>query len=386
MFLEQAFMAASLPENALVLDLCGAPGGKATHLLSLMRPDDLLVTNEVIRGRASILLENVQKWGCPNVVVSHNDPKDFGKLGPVFDLVVVDAPCSGEGLFRKDTRAITEWSVENTGLCAARQRRILAEAWKCLKPGGTLIYATCTYNSAENEENIIWLTEQQEANPLEIETKPEWNIRITRNENCTGYRFYPHLVRGEGFFLSMVKKKGIPPGNQTYEKVRMKSFRQVPGKVSDILGDWIISGYNGSFLVRKEEHFVFPSVYLKILAFLDTTLNILQAGAPVATGLMPHVNPHPALAMSAIYNSKSFPEVHVDLPDAIRFMRRESLPSTLRQPGWMRVSYRGVGLGWLKNLGNRTNNYFPKERRIRMEFDKVPTLWHESGGQYEGQG
>lgn len=386
MFLEQAFLAANLPENALVLDLCGAPGGKATHLLSLMRPGDMLVTNEVIRSRASILLENIQKWGYPDVIVTQNDPKDFGEIGPVFDLVVVDAPCSGEGLFRKDQTAIKEWSAGNAALCASRQRRILAEAWKCLKPGGVLIYSTCTFNPAENEENIRWLHEQNKAVPLEIEINPEWNIWFNRSEYGNSYHFYPHLIRGEGFFLSITRKQGSPAQKPLLLKSRMRSFMQLPGTASDLLQNWISPDCSGSFLVKDGQQYFFPSERLKVLAFLDMNLNILLAGTPVATGLFPRFNPHPALAMSVILNRKAFPEIEVDLSDAIRYMRRESLPLAGRDIGWTKVSYRRVGLGWLKNLGTRTNNYFPKERRIRMELDSVPPFWHESGDKSNEQG
>ena len=386
MFLEQAFLAANLPENALVLDLCGAPGGKTTHLLSLLRPGDLLVTNEVIRSRATILLENIQKWGYPDVIVSQNDPEDLGELGPVFDLVVADAPCSGEGLFRKDPGAISEWSAGNAALCVSRQRRILAEAWKCLKPGGVLIYSTCTFNPAENEENIHWLLHQNEATPIEIVTNPNWNIRISRSEYGNGYHFYPHLLRGEGFFLSIVRKQGVPSSKPFRDKSRMRSFLQLPGKSSELLHEWIDTGYSGSLLMKNGEYFFFPPSHLKVLASLDMNLNILQAGTPVATGVAPSFNPHPALAMSLIYNPEAFPEMDVDLQDAIRFMRRETLHFSGKKPGWIRISYRKVGLGWIKNLGTRTNNYFPKERRIRMEFDGVPPLWHESGDKPDGQG
>lgn len=379
MFLEQAFLSANLPENALVLDLCGAPGGKATHLLSLMRPGDLLVTNEVIRNRAAVLLENIQKWGYPDVIVSQNDPKDFGKLGPVFDLVVVDAPCSGEGLFRKDPAAVTEWSDGNTNLCASRQRRILAEAWKCLKPGGVLIYSTCTFNPSENEENIGWLHEQNKAVPLEIKINPDWNIRISRIDYGNGYRFYPHLLRGEGFFLSIVRKGGTPAPKTFHDKPGMRSFLQLPGKSSALLYEWIKPEHSGSFLTKDSQQFFFPTSRLNILAFLDRHLNILQAGTPVATGLVPRFHPHPALAMSVICRPEAFPEIDLDLPDALRYMKRETLHFPGKNPGWIKVSYRRVGLGWIKNLGTRTNNYFPKERRIRMELDKVPPLWHESG-------
>src|SRR5579859_2899526 len=164
MFLEQAVkQTVDLSQALQVLDLCAAPGGKSTHLLSLLNDQSLLVSNETIRSRATVLAENMQKWGHDNVVVTNNDPDDFRPLEGFFDLIVVDAPCSGEGLFRKDASAASEWSEEQVDLCALRQRRILNQVWPSLKANGILVYCTCTYNEKENEENLIWLVEEKKA-------------------------------------------------------------------------------------------------------------------------------------------------------------------------------------------------------------------------------
>ncbi len=172
MFLEQAFTQATNGATHLnVLDLCAAPGGKSTHLLSLMDQNSLLVSNEVIQSRSAILSENLQKWGHDNVVVTNNDPKDFQRLPGFFDVIVVDAPCSGEGLFRKDPGAIKEWSEDAVALCSKRQRRILSDVWPALKTGGILIYSTCTYNSQENEENLRWLQQEYEVESIPLNAK-----------------------------------------------------------------------------------------------------------------------------------------------------------------------------------------------------------------------
>ncbi|MEX2233333.1 MAG: RsmB/NOP family class I SAM-dependent RNA methyltransferase, partial [Cyclobacteriaceae bacterium] len=177
MFLEQALkQSVNLDQSLNVLDLCAAPGGKSTHLLSLLNRDSLLVSNEAIRSRASILSENIQKWGYPNTIVTNNDPADFRKLKGFFDVIVIDAPCSGEGLFRKNPDAMDEWSPENVQLCAGRQKRILSDAWDSLRENGVLIYCTCTYNESENEDNLRWLQENYSVEFLKLSTDPSWGV------------------------------------------------------------------------------------------------------------------------------------------------------------------------------------------------------------------
>ncbi|HSZ26177.1 MAG TPA: RsmB/NOP family class I SAM-dependent RNA methyltransferase, partial [Cytophagaceae bacterium] len=209
MFLEQAFTQhVDKTESLNVLDLCAAPGGKSTHLLSLMNHKSLLVSNEVIKSRAYILKENIQKWGKANVVITQSDPERFSSLKGFFDVMVIDAPCSGEGLFRKDAEAIKEWSPENVALCEARQQRIIADVWDALKPGGILIYSTCTFNTKENEDNLDWVIKNLEAETLSLELKESWGIKEVHSSNrAIGYKFFPHKIKGEGFFIAVLRKK-----------------------------------------------------------------------------------------------------------------------------------------------------------------------------------
>jgi 16S rRNA C967 or C1407 C5-methylase (RsmB/RsmF family) len=381
MFLEQAFISAELPEKALILDLCAAPGGKTTHLLSLLRPGDLLVSNEVIRSRSYILLENVTKWGSPDVVVTRNDPQDFGALAEIFDLVVTDVPCSGEGLFRKDPGSVAEWSPENTGHCALRQQRILSEAWKCLKPGGYLIYSTCTYNPAENEENLKWLSEQEEAEPVKIAVPEDWNISHINHGNICGYQFYPHMSRGEGFFLGMVRKGRLKETNSGRKLGGGKDGRWKDGKghnlkVPEIMLQWINPGFEGIWFQKEGIWHSFPTSWSSYLPFMEKHLTVLQAGTPVATQLEKQFIPHPALALSRTVKREVFPEYTCSHQEAIAFLRKENLPARSQEKGWMLVTFMDLPLGWLKNLGNRTNNYYPGEWRIRMDIHGIPQLWH----------
>ena len=208
MFLEQAFTQIADPKQPLmVLDLCAAPGGKSTPLLSLINQKSLLVADAVIRSRAITLQENIQKWGNSNVVVTNNDPQDFQRLEGLFDMIIIDAPCSGEGLFRKDPRAIKEWSPDQVALCSKRQRRIVADIWPTLKEDGILIYSTCTYNTLENEENLKWLKSSCDVAFLPLQLEDGWGIETIAQDGIVGYRFYPHRVDGEGLFMAVMRKK-----------------------------------------------------------------------------------------------------------------------------------------------------------------------------------
>ena len=188
-------------ENLKILDLCAAPGGKSTLLLSHMNQNSVLLSNEVIRTRVNILKENLHKWGNPNVLVSNHEAEDFKPLNGFFDLVLIDAPCSGEGLFRKDENARREWSVDNVKLCAARQRKIVANAVDLLREGGILLYSTCTYNAQENMGNVQWVAEQFDCESLSINLPPNWGVVELNENNRYGYQCYPHLLKGEGLSL-----------------------------------------------------------------------------------------------------------------------------------------------------------------------------------------
>lgn len=202
MFVEQALRRYVGEGPVVMLDLCAAPGGKSTHARSVLPAGSLLVANEVIRNRSQVLAENLTKWGHSGVVVTNNDPADFSSLTDFFDVILTDVPCSGEGMFRKDPVAVSEWSGENVEICWQRQRRIVTDIWPCLKPGGILIYSTCTYNTKENEENIRWIRDEFGAEVLPLEISTDWNItgNLLSGEDFPAYRFLPHRTKGEGFF------------------------------------------------------------------------------------------------------------------------------------------------------------------------------------------
>lgn len=207
MFVDFAIKQLINKDNVRCLDLCAAPGGKSTIVANHISAGSLLVSNEIIRSRANVLSENLMKWGNPNIIVSNNKPSDFSIIEDYFDLLLIDAPCSGEGMFRKDPQSIDEWSVENVKQCALRQREIIDAVWGTLKAEGYLFYSTCTYNREENEEMVAWLCDKYEAEIVSLPIDDSWGITKSLVNNKETYHFFPHKTKGEGFFFAAIQKK-----------------------------------------------------------------------------------------------------------------------------------------------------------------------------------
>ena len=374
MFVEQAFRQIEHEKGRVVLDLCAAPGGKSTHLLSLVDPDDLLVSNEVIRSRVSVLDENLRKWGHQNVVVTSNDPSNFSELEGLFDVILVDAPCSGEGLFRRDASAIQQWSVENTNLCATRQRRILADIWPSLKKGGYLIYSTCTFNPEENEENLKWLAKNNAIESIRIPLQENWNVDEIETNGLFGYRFLPHKVKGEGFFLTLIRKNEGAESYPVSRKAKTK-LEKMPKQFAEIR-NWLTSSIS-EFFVKSEFIIAFPENHISTLNALSEQLRIISFGLPVAQFKKNDLLPEHTFALSIDRNPVVFESVEVDLKTALLFQKKEEIRVSSTTKGWLLVQFQGVPLGFVKNLGNRANNYFPKEWRIRMALPEIPQPWYE---------
>lgn len=362
MFIEQALtQAVDLTKPLRVLDISAAPGGKSTHLLSLLNSESLLVSNEVIRSRATILAENIQKWGHSNVIVTNNDPEDFTRLTGFFDVILVDAPCSGEGLFRKDPMAIKEWSPENVALCAKRQRRILADLWPALKENGVLIYSTCTYNKIENEENIKWLNENHEAESIKLNINPDWGIEVVE-QNVYGYHFYPHKVKGEGFFLAAVRKTEAQP--EAHFKIR-KGLSAPPKKIIEQLESWTTLP-SPTFFTWNDVVYTVPKSIAKETEVLLDHLKFVQAGTALATMKHDKLIPEHSAALAINLNKNNFLQLEVSELDALRYLRKESIEINGASKGYTLIMYKGLPLGWANVLDNRMNNLYPKEWRIRM--------------------
>ena len=292
------------------LDLCAAPGGKSTLLRSLLPDDWWLVSNEPMPKRAQVLAENMAKWGYPQSIVTQNYPADFAFLSHQFDLLVTDVPCSGEGMFRKDEGAIRDWSMENVTLCWQRQRSILSDVWPALKPGGLLIYSTCTFNHFEDEDNVQWIAGHLGADILEQR------------------HFFPGRDKGEGFFLAVLRKHGTS---------------SVPGSDASPLS---------------------PEAFV---SKVRRNLHTLLCGIPEPEQTPKGPVPSHILALSTSCPRGNWPEYELTYTEALAYLRREAL--RIEAPrGIVLVTFRGIPLGFVKSVGQRANNLYPQEWRIRTTY------------------
>lgn len=361
MFLEMALkQTADLSQPLKVLDLSAAPGGKSTHIQSLLSHDSLLVSNEVIRSRANILKDNIIKWGAANVVVTNNDPKDFAKLEDYFDVIVIDAPCSGSGLFRREPDAIGEWSLNNVALCSQRQQRILSDVWPALKKDGILIYSTCSYSKEEDEEIMDWLTEQFAVQNLKLNIPGDWHITETSTHKGNyGYRFWPDKLKGEGFFISCFQKK---EGDLSWHgKAKMKAGT-VSKNETNMVRQWIdAEGYK--FIKHENTVYAWPENQYEDMGVILSALRVIYSGVRAGELVKNKMIPDHALVMSRILRV-DIPAIELNYEDAIRYLQRKDLSVIPPDKGWQRVTYQGHSLGWVNVLPNRVNNYYPKELRI----------------------
>jgi len=360
MFLEEALkQSIDLSQPLKVLDLCAAPGGKSTLVQSVISKDSLLISNEVIKTRVNILSENITKWGASNVIVTNNDPKDFQRLKNYFDVIVVDAPCSGSGLFRKDNEAIDEWSEQNVNLCSRRQQRILADIIPALKENGVLIYSTCSYSKQEDEDICDWLIKECQLSIVNFQLPANWNI-IESNDH--GYRFYPDKVKGEGFFIAAFRKQQVESGEMQVVKNQNKA-EKITAKEIEVMRTYLKDISSFSFIKLKDEIISIPSHLANDLSIIQAALYIKKAGTKIGTIIRDELIPDHELALSNMLSDTVF-NIEVDEQTALQYLRRAAIELSSEQKGWALLKFQGVPLGWVKLLPGRVNNYYPKEWRI----------------------
>jgi len=390
MFLEQALRQTTDLEQPLrVLDLCAAPGGKSTLIQSLISRESLLVSNEVIRARAGVLRENMVKWGGANMVITGNDPHDFQRMENYFDVIVVDAPCSGSGLFRREPAAIAEWSPENVRLCSGRQQRILADCWPALRQGGILIYSTCSYSVEEDEDILGWIAEELQATSCRLQLDESWNIVETNAKNgAYGYRLYPDRLQGEGFFIAALRKEdggefSYPKGMKDQAGHRKHSSgkgahtsahsthtagnRAHAGKLTrqeeGLVQDWTREDRPLIYFKHNDDVHGLPAHLEEDLSFLQSCCYLKMAGVPMGKLMAKEFVPGHELALSVIINA-GLPVIDLSREEAIQYLRKEQISAGGAHRGWALARYEGHNLGWVKVLAGRVNNYYPRDWRI----------------------
>jgi len=357
MLLEQAFRRTDLAEkDILALDLCAAPGGKSTHLASLLSPGSLLVSNEVTPARQGALMENLWKHGRANTVITGSAPTAFAALGNTFDLVLVDAPCSGEGMFRKDPFARQQWNERLVTTCARTQRDILQYAWAAARPGGWLLYSTCTWERSENEEQVLDLIRQgAEFTPIPL--MDEWGVVPTD----AGYRCYPHRVKGEGFFMALLRKPGERSAHAAHDP-------QPP--MQEDVAPWLRETDTSTLRELDGTLYASPSRWATTMDVLSASLSVLSPGIPMAERKGDRWRPHAALALNEMLVPEAFPTTDMDKGQALAFLRGETAlglgSNADGDTGVRLVRYAGLPLGWMHAAGDRWNNGWPKPWRIRM--------------------
>lgn len=365
MLLEQAVKASGLAHERIVaLDLCAAPGGKSTHLRSLLHADALLVSNEIDRKRQLILQENLWKWGATNTVITGAAPQRFARLPAFFDLVVVDAPCSGEGMFRKDPFAREQWNPELVRQCSAMQHDALDHAWASLKPGGILIYSTCTWEIEENEAQIARLVEQG-GSTITIPVADAWGMLRSHHATVDALRCYPHRVRGEGFFMAVVRKNG----ERNAMHMCAERTTESPGSALT----WLKPTRAWRTLEQGDELFAVDGTWSIALDHLRGVLPVLSPGIPLGERKAGEWRPHQALALAQDLDIQRFPRVELDYDAAINYLRGQAIAATDAH-GTALAMYRSTPLGWLQGAGNRWNNRWPAPWRIRAQGPSAPLV------------
>jgi len=364
MFIEHALKTTvDFTQSLVTLDLCASPGGKSTLLNALLNNESVLVANEVSKQRADVLCQNLTKWGTSNVVVTNNDPSVFSEIMEMFDVILVDAPCSGSGLFRKQHDAVEEWSLDNVNLCAARQKRILADVVHSLKNNGVLVYSTCSYSEQENEDIADWLVNEFDLENIQIPINAQWGIVETTSKisHLYGYRFYPNKTESEGFFCSVFKKKQDSSNNKSLKKIKHETFAEISLKEKEIFMSWLDNSSHHRIIKFKDDYLLTNSLALEFIN-RQPKLYLKKVGTTIGSLVKQELLPHHDLALS-IHLSKNTQTITCNETEIFHFLKKD-LQTIDGVKGWNLMTYKGLGLGWIKHLGNRFNNYLPNEFRI----------------------
>lgn len=353
----------SAPIHAL--DLCASPGGKTLILADSLPKGSLIISNEAIKGRVAALIENVTRWGNSRIWVTQSDPSVLKNIPNSFDLLLIDAPCSGEGMFRKDPAAANYWNHELVQICTLRQQRILSDSISCLKPGGVLIYSTCTLNDNENEKQIQQLLDSGEFETIPLDIPINWNVRSTImsngiSQNCLSacYRFCWDSHPGEGFFVAVLRKISTSnmPNKSYSSKKRLEIFKtEIPWQPDS--SEWTLIKHNEDIRAISTTHFEF-------LESIRSHLFIIKAGTLICDAK--NYRPSHELALQTDLNIE-LPRIDINLSDALTFLRKQNLHLESQNIGFHTLSYQSNPLGWVKILNGRINSLLPARFRLFMQ-------------------
>ena len=346
----------------LVLDLCAAPGGKTTHLASYMQDEGLLISNEINAGRAKILSSNVERFGLTHTVVTNSDPATLAKLWPeTFDRILVDAPCSGEGMFRKDPEAIRYWNADYPAQCATRQREILTEAVKMLKPGGTLVYSTCTFSPEEDEQMIAWLVDTYglTIEPIKkfegmVDGHPEWangNPDLSKTA-----RLFPHRIMGEGHFVAKLTKSGSTDTTSHFQRTKPTAAQQ--RDFDTFWTDTFTTALNQPLHVVKDQLYALPSQTPDL-----GHIHVLRFGLHLGTFKKNRFEPSHSLA-TALPASWFKAVEALDADQYLRYRHGETVTSSLPGKRYVLLTNEDKGFALGKLVNGTIKNHYPKGLRV----------------------
>jgi 16S rRNA C967 or C1407 C5-methylase (RsmB/RsmF family) len=344
------------------LDLCAAPGGKSLIMCDHLGDDDVLVSNEVIAARNAILRENMTRWGNCRTLVTRAEAETIASVGAVFDVVLADVPCSGSGLFRRDPRVANSWSESQVIFCAERQKKILSSILPAIRPGGFLIYSTCSFSKEENEDILDYLFAQKGLHGCRLELTPEWGIAESESSahGIPGYRFWPYQLDGEGFFIAVLRMPDNENSGAQKKKVQLpKPYEQpLPAKA---LG-------NTFFYLQETEWVQATAATAAFYASFANTLGCRQWGLPVLNNEKGLLMPLQGMACSREL-THDFPALELSLQEAQKYLSRQALPRLEEHKGFVLCTYKGVPLGFGKSVGTRINNLYPSSWRIRKQVE-----------------
>ena len=369
MIIQTIIQRLALPQDTGLryLDLCAAPGGKTTAAIDALPDGTLVVANEIMSARAQVLKENLIKWGYNRCIVTSDDSARFSALRGYFDIIAADVPCSGEGMFRKDEEAVSQWTPSLVDECVQRQLSIVRNAWSALRDGGIFIYSTCTYNRLEDEQMVEHICKELGAESIAMDFPTEWNIHPSIDTPHHCYRFMPHCTRGEGLFVCVLRKAGDSPHADTELPSKKKSARSGKAKMPITpvpKSAKALTAIPLDLSIEADEIYGIEKSISGDVQYLADSLNVIYKGIHIGSLKGKDIIPSTALALSILPLSDDLPVVDVDYTNAVAYLRGESI-SIDAPKGFCVINYKGFRLGFVKNLGNRANNLYPKQWRIK---------------------